>query len=124
MILAIFTRFHAFVLYVLIKYNIIIIFVTPRPQPEQKPDPSPSGTGCQPVSATYSSIRRHSNIILVAGSGFGSADDTGDWSITRFGLQPMPFDGFLFASRVMVAKEAHTSSSVEDLIVAASGTTK
>ncbi len=36
----------------------------------------------------------------------------------------MPFDGFLFASRVMVAKEAHTSSSVEDLIVAASGTTK
>src|SRR6266545_653336 len=50
MILAIFTRFHAFVLYVLIKYNIIIIFVTPRPQPEQKPDPSPSGTGCQPES--------------------------------------------------------------------------
>ena len=33
----------------------------------------------------------------------------------------MPFDGFLFASRVMVAKEAHTSSSVKDLIVAASG---
>jgi fatty acid synthase subunit alpha, fungi type len=33
----------------------------------------------------------------------------------------MPYDGFLFASRVMVAKEAHTSSSVKDLIVAASG---
>ena len=33
----------------------------------------------------------------------------------------MPFDGFLFASRVMVAKEAHTSSSVKDLIVAARG---
>lgn len=33
----------------------------------------------------------------------------------------MPFDGFLFASRVMVAKEAHTSSSVKDLIVAAAG---
>ena len=30
----------------------------------------------------------------------------------------MPFDGVLFASLVMVAKEAHTSSSVEDLIVA------
>ncbi|CCO34686.1 fatty acid synthase subunit beta, fungi type [Rhizoctonia solani AG-1 IB] len=33
----------------------------------------------------------------------------------------MPFDGVLFASRVMVAKEAHTSKSVKDLIVAASG---
>ena len=31
----------------------------------------------------------------------------------------MPFDGFLFASRVMVAKEAHASSSIKDLIVAA-----
>ncbi|KAF9532470.1 fatty acid synthase [Crepidotus variabilis] len=80
----------------------------------------------QPVLATYRTIRQHSNIVLVGGSGFGSADDvweylTGDWSVTRFGVQPMPFDGFLFASRVMVAKEAHTSSSVKDLIVAASG---
>ncbi|KAF7792929.1 hypothetical protein EIP86_004032 [Pleurotus ostreatoroseus] len=33
----------------------------------------------------------------------------------------MPFDGFLFASRVMAAKEAHTSSSVKDLIVVAKG---
>ena len=33
----------------------------------------------------------------------------------------MPFDGFLFSSRVIVAKEAHTSSSVRDLIVAAAG---
>jgi Domain of unknown function (DUF1729) len=33
----------------------------------------------------------------------------------------MPFDGFLFASRVMVAKEAHTSSSAKDLIIAALG---
>jgi Domain of unknown function (DUF1729) len=33
----------------------------------------------------------------------------------------MSFDRFLFASRVMVAKEAHTSSSVKDLIVAAPG---
>lgn len=23
---------------------------------------------------------------------------TGDWSVDQFGLQPMPFDGFLFAS--------------------------
>ncbi|PPQ94469.1 hypothetical protein CVT25_001102 [Psilocybe cyanescens] len=80
----------------------------------------------QPILATYRTIRQHSNICLVGGSGFGSADDvweylTGDWSVERFGVQPMPFDGFLFASRVMVAKEAHTSSSVKDLIVAAAG---
>ncbi|KAF4614083.1 hypothetical protein D9613_007929 [Agrocybe pediades] len=80
----------------------------------------------QPILATYRAIRQHSNISLVGGSGFGSADDvweylTGEWSVQRFGVQSMPFDGFLFASRVMVAKEAHTSSSVKDLIVAASG---
>ena len=33
----------------------------------------------------------------------------------------MPFDGFLFASRIMVAKEAHTSFSVKGLIVAIPG---
>ena len=43
------------------------------------------------------------------------------WSVERFGVQPMPFDGFLFANRVMVAKKAHTSSSVKDLIVTAAG---
>ncbi|TIB03399.1 hypothetical protein E3P94_00662 [Wallemia ichthyophaga] len=79
----------------------------------------------QPIIQTYASIRQHSNISLVAGSGFGAADDfwpylTGDWSL-EFGLQPMPFDGSLFASRVMVAKEAHTSESVKQLIVDAPG---
>jgi len=80
----------------------------------------------QPILATYRSIRQHANISLVAGSGFGAAEDvwpylTGDWAVQGYGVQHMPFDGFLFASRVMVAKEAHTSSSVKDLIVAASG---
>jgi fatty acid synthase subunit alpha len=80
----------------------------------------------QPILATYRSIRQYDNISLVAGSGFGSADDvweylTGEWSVERFGVQHMPFDGVLFASRVMVAKEAHTGSSVKDLIVAATG---
>ncbi|KAI0264369.1 fatty acid synthase [Gloeopeniophorella convolvens] len=79
----------------------------------------------QPILATYSRIRECENIALVAGSGFGGSDDTwpylsGDWS-EEFGVEPMPFDGFLFASRVMVAKEAHTSPSVKDLIVAAAG---
>lgn len=80
----------------------------------------------QPLLQTYRSIRQQENISLVGGSGFGAAEDlwpylTGDWSVERYGVQPMPFDGFLFASRVMVAKEAHTSSSVKDLIVAAPG---
>ena len=76
----------------------------------------------QPILATYSSIRCHDNIALVAGSGFGDPDDTwpyltGDWS-KPFGVEPMPFDGFLFRSCVM---EAHTSPSVMDLIVAVAG---
>lgn len=80
----------------------------------------------QPILQTYGAIRQHANISLVAGSGFGGADDvwpyiTGDWSVEKFNVQPMPFDGVLFASRVMVAKEAHTSESVKQLIVAASG---
>ncbi|KAJ7060332.1 hypothetical protein C8F01DRAFT_1220130 [Mycena amicta] len=79
----------------------------------------------QPVLQTYRSIRRQPNISLVGGSGFGAAEDvwpylTGEWAV-KYEMQPMPFDGFLFASRVMVAKEAHASSSVKDLIVAAAG---
>lgn len=38
-----------------------------------------------------------------------------------FNLQPMPFDGALYASRVMVAKEADTSPAVKKLIVEAPG---
>jgi fatty acid synthase subunit beta len=58
----------------------------------------------QPVLVTYSFIGQHSNISLIAGSGFGAAEDiwpclTGDWAVQGYGVQPMPFDGFLFASR-------------------------
>jgi fatty acid synthase subunit alpha len=79
-----------------------------------------------PILKTYSSIRQQDNLVLVGGSGFGGADDlwpylTGDWSKDLYDTQLMPFDGFLFASRVMVAQEAHTSSSVKDLIIAAAG---
>lgn len=79
----------------------------------------------QPILSTYSSIRQQANISLVGGSGFGGVEDlwpylTGEWSIEH-GVQPMPFDGFLFGSRVMVAKEAHTSESVKQLIVNAAG---
>ncbi|KAJ2052477.1 fatty acid synthase alpha subunit Lsd1, partial [Coemansia sp. S16] len=79
----------------------------------------------QPVLETYAAIRACRNIVLVAGSGFGDAEGslpylTGDWS-TLFGRAPMPFDGILLASRVMVAKEAGTSLAAKELIVAASG---
>ena len=78
-----------------------------------------------PILQMYSKIRRQSNIILVAGSGFGSAEDTypyltGEWS-TKFNYPPMPFDGFLFGSRVMTSKEAKTSPGAKRAIVACPG---
>ncbi|KAI8319679.1 hypothetical protein GQ54DRAFT_30255 [Martensiomyces pterosporus] len=79
----------------------------------------------QPILHTYSAIRSQPNIVLVAGSGFGDVGGTlpyitGDWSV-GFGRAPMPFDGILLGSRVMVAKEAHTSQAAKDLIVATPG---
>ncbi|KAI0021548.1 beta subunit of fatty acid synthase [Xylariomycetidae sp. FL0641] len=79
----------------------------------------------QPILQMYGRIRRSENIILVAGSGFGGADDTypyltGDWS-KKYGYPPMPFDGCLFGSRMMVAKEAHTSKNAKQAIVDAPG---
>lgn len=79
-----------------------------------------------PILSTYASIRQHDNIKLVAGSGFGGAEDTypylsGEWSEKEYGVARMPYDGFMFGSRVMVAKEAHTSESVKKLIVEAPG---
>ncbi|KAE8246565.1 hypothetical protein A4X03_0g7245 [Tilletia caries] len=71
----------------------------------------------QPILATYSRIRWNANISLVPGNGFASADDfwpylSGDWSVDKFGVEPMPFDGVLFGSWVMIAKEAHTSTAI------------
>ncbi|KAF9636547.1 hypothetical protein BFW01_g7443 [Lasiodiplodia theobromae] len=79
----------------------------------------------QPILQKYSKIRRCENIILVAGSGFGSAADTypyltGNWSL-EYGYPRMPFDGCLFGSRMMVAKEAHTSQGTKQAIIAARG---
>ncbi|KAI8805920.1 hypothetical protein BJ742DRAFT_774644 [Cladochytrium replicatum] len=81
----------------------------------------------QPLLETYAAIRRQPNIVLVVGSGFGDAEGTlpyltGEWS-TKFDYAPMPVDGVLFGSRVMVAKEALTSREVKELIVAAPGIT-
>ncbi|KAK1623304.1 acyl transferase domain-containing protein [Colletotrichum phormii] len=80
-----------------------------------------------PILRTYSRIRALANVILVAGSGFGdpSGIDTlpyldGSWSET-FGHAPMPFDGILYGSSMMVAREAHTSRKAKTAIAAARG---
>lgn len=79
----------------------------------------------QPVLQMYSRIRRCDNIVLVAGSGFGGSEDTypylsGTWS-AQYGYPPMPFDGCMFGSRMMIAKEAHTSKNAKKAIAAAPG---
>ncbi|KAL4917419.1 acyl transferase domain-containing protein [Aspergillus aurantiobrunneus] len=79
----------------------------------------------QPILARYGRIRECENIILVAGSGFGSAQDTwpyltGSWS-RNLGFAAMPFDGILLGSRMMVAREARTSLAAKRLIVEAPG---
>jgi fatty acid synthase subunit beta len=76
----------------------------------------------QPILSTYTYIRQHKNIVLLAGSGFSGVEDTwpnlsGEWSANMFSVQPMPFNSFLFALWAMVVKEAHTSESVKQLIV-------
>ncbi|SEI30838.1 YALIA101S01e08768g1_1 [Yarrowia lipolytica] len=78
-----------------------------------------------PILQMYSKIRRCSNIVLIAGSGFGASTDsypylTGSWS-RDFDYPPMPFDGILVGSRVMVAKEAFTSLGAKQLIVDSPG---
>ncbi|KAL3420133.1 Fatty acid synthase subunit beta 1 [Phlyctema vagabunda] len=79
----------------------------------------------QPILQMYGRIRRSENLILVAGSGFGGAEDTypyitGTWS-AKYGYPPMPFDGCLFGSRMMTAKEAHTSKNAKKAIIEAEG---
>jgi fatty acid synthase subunit beta len=79
----------------------------------------------QPILQMYGRIRKCDNLILVAGSGFGGAEDTypyltGTWS-TRFGYPPMPFDGCMFGSRMMTAKECYTSKNAKQAIVDAPG---
>ena len=79
----------------------------------------------QPILQMYGRLRRSENIILVAGSGFGGAEDTypyltGTWS-GHYGYPPMPFDGCLFGSRMMTAKEAHTSKNAKKAITEAEG---
>ncbi|PYH46494.1 fatty acid synthase beta subunit [Aspergillus saccharolyticus JOP 1030-1] len=79
----------------------------------------------EPILDRYAQIRAYPNLILVAGSGFGGAEDTypyltGAWS-TALGYAAMPFDAILVGSRVMTAREARTSPAVKQAIVATPG---
>jgi enoyl reductase-like protein len=81
----------------------------------------------QPIFATDGLIRSQPNISLVAGSGFGDGEGegvwpyiTGKWAL-EYGVQPMPFDDVLFGSWAMIAKEAHASDRVTQLLVQAPG---
>jgi fatty acid synthase subunit beta len=81
-----------------------------------------------PMLETYAEIRKHANLVLAAGSGFGCSEDVrtyldGTWSV----LPPfsrrtrMPFDGILLGSRVMTCLEARTSTGAKAAIAAAPG---
>ncbi|KAJ2999622.1 3-oxoacyl-[acyl-carrier-protein] synthase [Globomyces sp. JEL0801] len=79
----------------------------------------------QPLLQTYGAIRQRMNIVLIVGSGFGSSEDTipfitGEWS-KKYLVSPMPVDGVLFGSRLMVAKECATSLGAKQAIVDAPG---
>ena len=78
----------------------------------------------EPILQMYGKVRRCQNIILIAGSGFGESEAypyiSGIWSQT-FGLPKMPFDGCLYGSRMMVAKEAHTSKAAKIAIANVEG---
>lgn len=81
-----------------------------------------------PILETYAQIRNHPNVILIVGSGFGDAHGmmpylTGSWS-QSLGHPRMPVDGTLLGSRMMTAKEAHTSRPVKTLIVQTPGTSE
>ncbi|KAL2132510.1 hypothetical protein VTI74DRAFT_3729 [Chaetomium olivicolor] len=79
-----------------------------------------------PLLETYAEIRSCDNLVLLAGSGIGCADDvipflTGSWSLDRGQLCPMPVDGVLLGSRVMTCAEAFTSAAAKRAIAAAPG---
>lgn len=79
----------------------------------------------EPLLETYGEIRRCQNLYLVVGSGFGDAQGTlpyftGQWAV-KLGKPAMPCDGVLLGSRMMVAREAHTSPQAKRLLVQAPG---
>ncbi|KAJ1955993.1 fatty acid synthase alpha subunit Lsd1, partial [Linderina pennispora] len=79
----------------------------------------------QPILDSYSLLRFHRNVVLIAGSGIGDADTamqyiSGDWSVP-FGRPPMPFDGVALGSCVIAAKESDLSNDTKQLITDTAG---
>ncbi|MCK2201588.1 type I polyketide synthase [Corynebacterium callunae] len=75
--------------------------------------------------ATYAKIRSFNNVILCVGGGIGTPERaadyiTGSWSEV-YDLPAMPVDGILVGTAAMATKEATTSQSVKDLLVATAG---
>ncbi|KAJ2655345.1 fatty acid synthase alpha subunit Lsd1 [Coemansia sp. RSA 1200] len=78
-----------------------------------------------PLILAYSSIREHSNVVLVANSGFGNAEGilpylTGSWGLL-FNRPYMPFDGIMVCSRIMTARESRMHDEAKQLIIKAPG---
>ena len=74
---------------------------------------------------TYAKIRAHDNAVLCVGGGIGTPERaadylTGEWS-TAYELPPMPVDGILIGTAAMATKEAKTSQSVKEALVATKG---
>ena len=77
--------------------------------------------------ATYADVRALDNVVLCVGGGIGTPERaadyiTGSWA-SAHGLPNMPVDGILIGTAAMAAKEATTSQSVKELLVATPGTT-
>ncbi|WP_080796452.1 type I polyketide synthase [Corynebacterium pacaense] len=77
---------------------------------------------------TYADIRALDNVVLCVGGGIGTPERaadyiTGTWA-DRHGLPPMPVDGILVGTAAMATKEAKTSPSVKQMLVATRGTTQ
>ena len=78
--------------------------------------------------STYADIRALDNVVLCVGGGIGTPERaadyiTGSWAHTH-GLPAMPVDGILIGTAAMAAKEATTSQSVKELLVATQGSTE
>ena len=76
----------------------------------------------EPILKMYSQLRQHKNIILICGGGIGDPNEawkylSGEWN----SLTPMPFDGILLGSRMMVAKECFTDERVKARIAQTKG---
>ncbi|WP_370511212.1 fatty acid synthase subunit beta domain-containing protein [Corynebacterium sp. SY003] len=75
--------------------------------------------------ATYNDIREQENLILCVGGGIGTPEQathylTGEWA-KKYEFPAMPVDGILLGTAAMATKEAKTSHSVKELLVATQG---